>query len=161
MAKEVGGIAMRPLCRYCFLLLVGLFLLSACGREPEHQKIGVFADTNKGLLEIKSYGEQTGMHSYNLAKVSNPLKVSRVRVFYVNMPDIEITNSELFWVSSLERDFKEVESTPLKIDMENTKNNMYKILCPELKSKKGGYAVLKIGMPLGTADRMYPVQIAE
>jgi hypothetical protein len=64
-------------------------------------------------------------------------------------------------VSSLERDFNEVESTPLKIDMENTKNNMYKILWPELKSKKGGYAVLKIGMPLGTADRMYPVQIVK
>ncbi len=145
----------------CFLLLVGLLLLSACGQEPEPQKIGVFANTNKGLSEIISYGEQTGMYSYNLAKVSNPPKVSRVRLFYVNMPDIVITNSRLFWVPSLERDFNEVESTPLKINIENMKNNMYKILSPELESKKGGYVVLKIGMPLGTADRMYPVQITE
>lgn len=147
--------------RYSLLLFLSSVLLSSCGLEPKTQKIGVFVQTNKGLLELTSYGEQTGMNSYDLAESSNPPKVTKVNSFYVNMPDIEIANSKIFWVSSLERQFHENKSIPLTIDLEITKNNIYKINCSDLVSKKGGYAVLKIGMPMGTADRIYPVQIAE
>ena len=46
---------MNALFHYCLLLLLGLFVLSACRLEPEPQKIGVFADTSEGLLEISPH----------------------------------------------------------------------------------------------------------
>ena len=156
-----GGTIMNILFRYCLLLFISSLLLVACGgREPDPQKIGVFADTNKGLTELTSYGEQISMNSYNLAKATNPPKVSKVNALYVNMPDIKISNSKFYWVASLEKPFTEDESAALKIDTESTKSsNMYRLSCPELEGKTGGYLVLKVGMPLGTADRMYPIFI--
>lgn len=152
---------MNILFRYCLVLLISSLLLAACGgTEPDPQKIGVFAETNKGLMELTNYGEQISMSSYNLAKAANPPKVSKVKAFYVNMPDIKISNSKFYWIASLEKPFTENESAALRIDVESTKSpNMYRLSCPELEDKTGGYLVLKVGMPLGTADRMYPVFI--
>jgi len=144
----------------CLTILVGVFFLTACGRAPDPQKLGVFADTNKGLLELSSYGEETDVGEYNLGKVS-PQKISKINLFYINMPGVEIASSKLFLLSSLEKNFIEEKYTPLKIEMETTKNNIYKIRCPELDGKKVGLAYLKIKMPLGTPDRIYPLQIAE
>jgi len=140
---------------FCCLLLGG-----ACHRAPQPQKIGVFADTNRGLLELTSYGQQTGMRTYGFGQAAGIPEVQRVSLFFVNMPDIKITNSKIFWLSDLPRSFDETTQAPLKIDIESVQGNMYRIVCAELEGKKGAVAVLKIGMPLGTADRMYLIRIS-
>ena len=143
--------------------LVGclLLLLLGCEKSPEPQKIGVFASTNRGLLELTSYGEQSrySMASYNFRKLPEVPTVSKVISFYVNMPDSKITNSKVFWVTGLGKDFDEESQVPLNTSIETTKNNVYRITCADLDGKKGGYILLKVSMPLGTADRMYVIQL--
>jgi hypothetical protein len=131
----------------------------ACHRAPAPQKIGVFADTNSGLLELTAYGEQAGRTTYTFRQITGVPNVQRINRFFVNMPDTKITNSKLYWLLDLPARVQETELPPLKIDIESVQGNMYSIVCSELEGKKGGVAVLKIGMPSGTPDRMYPVRL--
>lgn len=146
------------------LFLLGSLLLSACtAREPEPQNIGVFANTDKGLIELTDYAEQQRRGGYKWAG-DRLSPVHRVDLFYVNLPNIEIISSKIFWLppeeTNIDSDFEKTHM-PLKIEIKNIKNNLYKILSTELKEKKAGLAALKIVMPLGTPDRIYVMQIAE
>jgi len=145
----------------CSLLLAfcSLVLGGACRRAPAPQKIGVFADTNSGLLELTAYGEQAGRTTYTFRQITGVPNVQRINRFFVNMPDTKITDSKLYWLLGLPARFEETTQEPLKIDIESMQGNMYSIVCSELEGKKGGVALLKIGMPLGTPDRMYPVRL--
>jgi hypothetical protein len=145
------------------ILALGCLLLFSLGCEtsPDPQKIGVFASTNRGLLELTAYGEQNGMTSYDLRKLQEAPTVAKVARFYVNMPDSKITNSKIFWLTKLDKYFDEKGQPHLNASVEAGKNNVYRITCAELESKKGGYVLLKISMPLGTPDRMYGIQLTE
>jgi hypothetical protein len=145
------------------ILALGCLLLFSLGCEttPDPQKIGVFASTNRGLLELTAYGEQNGMTSYDLRKLQEVPAVAKVARFYVNMPDSKITNSKIFWLTTLDKDFDEKGRPSLSTSIETGKNNVYRITCADLMGKKNGYVLLKVSMPLGTPDRMYIIQLTE
>src|SRR5271165_4947643 len=90
-----------------------LLLLLGCEKAPEPQKIGVFASTNRGLLELTTYGEQVSMTRYSFHELHNVPTASKIVSFYVNMPDSKITSSKIFWLAKLDKDFNEGSQTPL------------------------------------------------
>ena len=138
-----------------------VLVLLGCETAPDPQKIGVFASTNHGLLELTAYGEQDGRSSYDLSKLPQTPAVAKITQFYVNMPDSKITNSKIFWLTKLGKEFNENDLPALNASIEAGKNNVYRIKCAELDGKKGGYVLLKISMPLGTADRVYVIHLTE
>jgi hypothetical protein len=142
------------------LACLGLFLLG-CESAPDPQKVGVFASTNHGLVELTVYGEQDGMTSYDLSKLQDAPTVGKVEQFYVNMPDSKITNSKMFWLATPDKKFNEEGKASLNASIEIGKNGVYRIKCADLEGKKAGYILLKISMPLGTADRMYVIRLSE
>ena len=138
-----------------------LMVVIGCQTAPDPQRIGVFASTNRGLLELSSYGEQTGMTSYSLLKLSEVPKASKVEQFYVNMPGSTITELKVFWITKFDNEFDEKDRIPLNASIEAGKSNVYRIRCADLAGKKDGYAFLKLPMPLGVADRMYVIRLSE
>ena len=149
------GISRAVALGYLLLCMIG------CERAPDPQKIGVFASTNRGLLELTSYGEQHSMTGYDLHKVVDAPKVTRLTSFYVNMPDSKITNSKIFWAPKLNSTFEEKDQPSLDADIETGKNNAYEIKCAAMDRSGDGYIFLKISMPLGTPDRMYVIQLSK
>jgi hypothetical protein len=145
------------------LFALGCLLLCMLGCEatPEPQKIGVFASTNHGLLELTAYGEQSSMTNYDLSKLHDVPTVAKITSLYVNMPDSKITNSKIFWLTKLDKGFDEKSQPSLNASIEAGKNNVYQIKCAELEGKSGGDILLKISMPLGTPDRMYVIRLSE
>ncbi len=137
-----------------------LFLLG-CETTPDSQKIGVFASTNHGLMELTAYGKQNGMTSYDLRKMQNIPTAAKVTRFYVNMPNSAITESKMFWLTKLDKEIDENNLSSLNASIEAGKNNVYQIKCTELDGKKDGYILLKISMPLGAPDRMYAIHLSE
>lgn len=142
-------------------MFVCLLLMLGCEKAPEPQKIGVFVSSDRGLLELTAYGEQNGMTSYSFHQLTGIPTVGKVNLFYVNMPDSKITESKVYWLTKLDRDFHEDGQQQLNLSIETGKNNVYRITCADLGAKKGGYALLKVSMPLGTPDRMYLTQMSE
>lgn len=137
-------------------------MLVGCEKSPEPQKIGVFASTNRGLLELTVFGEQTGMTSYSMRQLSNLPTAKKIVSFYVNMPDSKITNSKVYWLAKLDQDFNERGQAALNLSIENAKTaGTYRIACTDLEGKNNGYVLLKVGMPLGTPDRMYAIHLAD
>jgi hypothetical protein len=88
-------------------------------------------------------------------------RASKVDRFYVNMPGSTITEVKIFWLPTLDKNFDERQQTPLDASIESGKSNVYRINCAGLGSKKGGFALLKLPMPLGVADRAYVIQMTE
>ena len=134
--------------------------------EFNTKKIGVFADTSNGMLEL-IYDKIGGFSFSGISEstYSRMPKASGVNFYYVNVPEAEIAESEMFWTSSYKLRAKEfpyydpVEPETLKTAIESVKDNVYKIRSNELQNKKNGFIVLKIKMPYGTADRFYPIKI--
>lgn len=143
------------------IVALGCLLVSLLGCEttPEPQKVGVFAATNHGLLELTTYGKQIGENVYSLSSLSEIPKTSKVERFYVNMPGSTITEVKVFWLTTLDKNFDDRNQTPLDASIETGKGNVYRINCAGLSDKKGGYVLLKVPMPLGVADRAYVVQV--
>ena len=147
-------IAERIVALGCLLLFT-----AGCRTTPEPQKVGVFASTNHGLVELTAYGKQNGMHSYSLKDLLEIPKAPKLGRFYVNMPDSAITEVKVFWLPRLEKNFDEEGHTPLDATIESGTGKMYLISCATLSDKHEGYALLKVPMPLGVADRAYIVQL--
>jgi len=145
------------------VLLLGclFFSILGCKTVQEPQQIGVFASTDHGLLELTAYGKEIGEGIYSLNNLPEIPKASKVDRFYVNMPGSTITEVKLFWLTKLDKEFHENGQSPLNAGIEAGKNTVYRINCVGLNSKKGGYVLLKLPMPLGVADRVYVIQITE
>ena len=138
-----------------------LMIVIGCQTGPDPQRIGVFAFTNRGLLELSSYGEQTGMTSYDTRKLLNVPTVAKIVRFYVNMPGSTITEVKMYWLEQLGNEFDEKGRLPLNATIEAEKDNLYRIRCADLEGRREGYALLKLPMPLGTASRIYMIHLAE
>lgn len=128
------------LCNSRNLIALGCLaiLLVGCETAPDPQKIGVFASTNHGLVELTVYGEQEGMTSYDVRKLKQAPTAAKVSQFYVNMPDSQITNSKLFWLTKLDNELNEEGLPPLNASIEVAKGNMYRIKCAQMEEKRMG-----------------------
>lgn len=134
-------------------------VVSLVSDTPDASKLGVFAGTEAGVKELVIYGEQTGRTEYRLPDLSVAPTVGTVKAFFLNMPDTKVMNSKIFWIAAPQPSFDEDATPTLPVQVESVKGNMYKLLSPELSSKRGGVLLFKVGMPLGTADRMYAIKL--
>ena len=130
--------------------------------EFNAQKIGVFAETSSGTLELIS--RRTDSYDISEDILSRMPKAKGVNFYYVNIPEAEIAESVLFWTSSYQKYkdldlYEPIKPETLKAEIESIKGSAYKIGSNELQNKKNGFVVLKIKMPLGTSDRLYPIKI--
>ena len=138
-------------------LAVGIILILGCQKAPDPKRLGIFADTDDGLIELTSFGEQTGRDHYKAPENEFP-SVHEVRNLFINMPDANISNSQLLWTENLLEEFTEREASSLGMETEIVEGSMYKIRIFN-QLDKTGVLILKVGMPMGTADRIYPLRI--
>ncbi|HUZ93588.1 MAG TPA: hypothetical protein VMU57_01605 [Edaphobacter sp.] len=137
-----------------------LLCILGCKAAPGPQQIGVFASTSHGLLELTAYGKDDEAEDvYSFRNLSVIPKTSRVEEFYVNMPGSIITETKIFWLASLGKNFDEHNQIPLDANIEAGKGSLYRINVQGLKAKKGGFVLLILPMPLGVSDRAYVLQI--
>jgi hypothetical protein len=135
------------------------FQLTGCESAPDSSRIGVFASTTHGLLELTTYGKEIGEAVYELPNAQTFPSSTSVRSFYINMPDSTITESKLYWMSSIGKTFNESGQSPLSITLVAKREKLYQVACADLAQKKDGYAILKVSMPLGQPDRIYVVHV--
>lgn len=143
------------------VLFVSFVILSACSGAPDESKVGLFARTNTGLQELTVYGEQVGSDSYRLPDLSALPAAKSVKAFFLNMPDATVANSKVFWLAAPQDRLDEDQVPALPVQVDAVKGNMYKLSSSEIESKRNGLLIFKVGMPLGTADRVYIVKLAE
>ena len=84
-----------------------------------------------------------------------------VSPIYVNMSDISIASAKVFWSGDVRFTIHEDRYSPLETQIECLTTNSYKISCPNLSRQHAGYALLRIKMHRGVADRMYVVKLSD
>lgn len=166
----VNKMVVSILIRSWLLLAFGAILLSACEQETAPRKIGVFANTNVGILEISPHKTDFPYKiSLSDSEFSQMSKVSSLNYFYVNVPEILIAETKLIWFSSFEKeersydkgrfDYKLEDVAELKPEIEKLKNGLYKIRFESISDKETGFVALHLRMPYGTTDRAYLIRI--
>lgn len=137
-------------------------LIFACTQEtPDAKRLGVYADTDHGVIELAVFGEQIEMTSYSVPNLNSVPKAGYVKAFFVNLPDIKVSNCRIYWVDSLADRLHEDKATAEAATIESVEGSMYKLSIPQFSDRTGGYLLFKVGMAFGTADRIYPVKLGE
>jgi hypothetical protein len=145
----------------CCLPALSILVLACTQATPDAKKLGVYAGTNHGVIDLNIFGEQTGMTSYSVPDLNAVPKAANVKAFFVNLPDIKVSNCRIYWVDSLAGTFREDKATAEPTTTESVEGSMYKLSSPQLSDRTGGYLLFKVGMELGTSDRIYPVKLGE
>jgi len=156
------------------ILLLSIITWGCGGKPPEPSRIGVFADTGS-MVELTSYAKRSSSGDYQAPDQAQVPEAARVNSFYVNMPDVIITESKIVWVGvgafkmqidvgafKTQIDVRAIDEGKLEIletQIEKTSGGVYKVSSAALQSKTGGIVGLKVVLPLGTADRIYWVKL--
>ena len=142
--------------------LLPVIFLCACSHDfvPPSDP-GVFADTSKGLIEVTTYAEPSTTGNYSFPNLNHSPASPSIRAFYVNMSDISIASAKVFWSGDVRFTIHEDRYSPLETQIECLTTNSYKISCPNLSRQHAGYALLRIKMHRGVADRMYVVKLSD
>ena len=91
-------------------LLVSVVLLLSCSRGPDPQRIGVFADTNGGIIELAVYGSESTSDSIMDGLTEGfafpqghalPIATS-VKTIYINLPEAHIEEAKVFFLPNLD-----------------------------------------------------------
>lgn len=152
-------------------ILILIVIISGCnGKSPELSRIGVFVDTGS-LVELTLYVKQVSISQYNAPVIAQLPEVMRINSFFVNIPEVNISECQIFWMKTLKvnKYYGWQKKEVVRIDpsdwekqetrIEKTNGGVYKILSDALQSKSGGFVGLKLSMPLGTPDRIYIVKL--
>lgn len=128
--------------------------------KPDSAKLGVFASTDDGVKELVVYGEQTDETTFRLPDLS---AVPTVKALYLNMPDVKVMASKLFFgvadMSPLPNFEEARDGIRLTPQIESAGGNMYKIQSSGLDPRRRATLILRVGMPLGTPDRVYFIKV--
>jgi len=139
-----------------------LLLLCACSNEPAPPtKPGVFAETQTGFIELTTYAEPAPNGSYSFPNLRHGPASSAIRAIYVNLPNLVITKTKVFWVADVRFTIDEDRLTPFPMKTECRATDSYKIKCPDLSFQRAGYGLLKIPMTHGATNRMYVIQFGD
>jgi hypothetical protein len=154
-----------------------LLVLSGCGRtdSPERlaeqaKALGVYVLAPDALREVGVFGvEDHDIFAETMTfKFTEAVpKVKDARYFVVNMPNANITDSKVFWLT----DFKnskwhysnpndEQDPKPMKSSTEPLTNGLYKVSPADVPAGQPGFLCLLLKMPMGTPDRMYAIEIS-
>ncbi|MEA2162245.1 MAG: hypothetical protein QOK37_372 [Thermoanaerobaculia bacterium] len=136
-------------------------VMSLISDAPDATKLGVFASTNDGLKELVVYGEQTGTASYRVPQLATAPTARNIKALYLNMPGTEIMSSKAFVVptSELRQSFEESSAYTVPVSFETVRGNLYKVVVPDLGRRDGSVLLFKVSMPMGTADRLYAINL--
>jgi hypothetical protein len=169
---------MSGIARSSLILLLTVIFTSACKHEASPSQIaaqakdlGVYVQVGNQLTEISSgQEEQRGIDGHLKGfKFTDPITVVPLDVsFVVNLPDAHISDSRIFWLPDVKsatwhvfpiEDGNHVDPEPVKASIEPIANGLYRVK-PVVEGSNGTpFLCLWVAMPLGTADRLYAVQI--
>ncbi|HVR11503.1 MAG TPA: hypothetical protein VMW75_25895 [Thermoanaerobaculia bacterium] len=151
-----------------------ILCIISCSRGPDPHRIGVFAETNAGLVELTVYGSETEADSFTqgvTAGFSFPQGQSvptatSVKRFYVNLPDTRIEEAKIYILRDLNarwhlQGHMERDPQPVATRLSKTEGGVYELTSDQLQANGPGYVALWIKMPLGVPDRLYVVQLSE
>ena len=155
----------------CALVLLLAAHRALAGPQPDPERIGVFAETSAGLIELRPYGKQT-----TTASSSDEMSVvfrfpgavpsaSRCNSFLVHVPEGNMADAALFWLTDLGAKFnlevkRKSDQTALVTRVEQVGDgDVYRVTSPGLMGKARGYAALLLPMPVGSANRLYAVRL--
>lgn len=135
--------------------------------DPPINSMGVFADTDRGLIKIENYGPETGIRVFQFNGTVDLYYVKQVNAFYINVPQSVLSDQNcLFW--SDQQAFKthqfpiydERDATAIAVNIQKSPNGIFKIPVPDSSRSHPGVLVLKVYMPPGTPDRIYAISIS-
>jgi hypothetical protein len=149
-------------------------LLAGCGfgqTADEVKRLGVFAKTSGGLVEVSDFANQEMEDSINqgvssVYRFANEPQSATPTAFIVNVPEAAISASAVYLLDRLE-DARWYESKrqkspqPIKSSIENVRDAIYKVSISDLPRDATGFVCIYIHMPLGTPDRLYAVKLGK
>jgi DNA-binding beta-propeller fold protein YncE len=151
-----------------------IICLLSCSRGPDPQRIGVFAETDAGIVELVVYGSETQADSFteglsegfSYPQGQTVPTATSVKRLYVNLPDARIEESKVYILSDLNARWHLQGHTardpqPLTTQLSKTDRGVYELTSDQLHANGPGYVGLLIKMPLGAPDRLYVVQLSE
>ena len=142
--------------------VVFLVILCACSHElAPPTKPGVFAETHTGFIELTTYAEPAQNGNYSFPNLRHSPVIPFIRAFYINLPNLTITNAKVFWVTDVRFTIHEDRHTPLPIQTDCLAPDSYKIKCPSLSLQQAGFGLLKLTLANGAADRMYVIKFSD
>lgn len=122
--------------------------------NPNIKTIGLFADTDNGLVELKSIGGWThNSYNYEVPSVDNMPSAKNIRTLYVNIPDVKISSCDVFFVPM--EDVNEYRNSkryldlrrykPLSTTTEVVKSAQYKVSSPAFVDLREGCVLFLAG----------------
>jgi hypothetical protein len=143
------------------------------------RRIGVFALTDKGLVELSCYGSQARTNNFNVetygfkfADRSCVPTAHTVNAFFLNLPGANISEAKIFGLPDLDATWlipggmslsgpAPTDPTALTAEVENVRGTIFKIYPKHLAEIRSHFIALVVPMPLGTPDRMYAVALSD
>jgi hypothetical protein len=142
------------------------------------RRIGVFALTDKGLVELSCYGSEARpnflveRYSFKFAKQSCVPTAHTVNAFFLNLPGANIPEAKTFSLPDLDATWgipggmslsgpAPSDPTALTTEVENIRGTIFKIYPQHLAETRSRFIALVVSMPLGTPDRMYAVELSD
>ena len=135
--------------------------MPACSQEPAAPtKLGVFAETPTGFIELATYAEPAQNGNYSFPNLRHSPSSQSIRAFYINRPNLAITNAKVFGVADVRFTIHADRQPPLPIQTACPAPDSYKIKCPNLSRQQAGFGLLKITPP-NAAERMYVIKLGD
>jgi hypothetical protein len=156
------------------LVALAVALFAGCSSQsPESlaqqaKNLGVYARADNSFRVLTVFGVENDDSGWTRFMFTESIpKAQAVSYFVVNVPDAKISDSQLFllpnalaakWV--LERPTDPRNPKPLKATIEPLSATVYKVSLAEPSAKTSkGFLCLWLKMPMGTADRLYAIQV--
>ncbi len=149
---------------------------------PDPQKIGVYASGEGRLQKLTVFGiEDRDIPRMERATVmrlddlGGVIRLATVNALFMNLPGSNPLEARMVWMPALSRymasspniapgaispgatsiAWREITSA----EIERVSGDLFKFTSPELDRMKSGVMALLVKMPLGSPDRIYPVQV--
>jgi hypothetical protein len=141
-----------------------LLLGTSCQQQPGPQQIGIFVASGRRVVELTTFGSEMlplfgGTSFANPPHQSVP-SLAGVRRLWVDLPGVDIANTQVYWAASYGKVFTLSQQQPLVCRVLSNRSNSYEFQCSDFARRHDGWLFVRIGMPLGEADRLYPVRLS-
>lgn len=162
------------------LTTIVIFALAGCSRaasssdapaEAKIDSMGVFAETDKGLVKLETAGLRDGQDSYGFSGSLDFVSVGRVTAVYINIPQFALSDeTTLFWSTTeafnkytrgvQSPHFFERHAEALRTTITKRTDGVYKISVSAADAARAGVVVMKVPLPRGSTDRVYPIAVS-
>lgn len=174
--------------KYTVYLIFSMALFSACIENSENliqkekklsenpeslarqaKNVGVYVQADNSVTELAVFGVQTSSMFFVEFSFNEPIPKARsVLYFLVNIPNANISESKLFWLTDITQARWNQDSNdprnpkPVKATIEPLTATIYKVSPANPESMVGkGFVCLWLRTQLGTPDRLYAVEVGD